>query len=111
MNNLTEAKADVKPVWESLRHRDTWIMSLRYIGTCGSFIGYSAAFPTLLKTVFGRGDIALTWAFLGAGFGSVIRPLGGRRADRIGGARITVVSTASRPGSSAHTLSKGCSRR
>jgi MFS transporter, NNP family, nitrate/nitrite transporter len=94
MNNLSEAKADVKPVWQSLRHPDTWIMSLLYIGTFGSFIGYSAAFPTLLKTVFGRGDIALTWAFLGAGIGSVIRPLGGKLADRIGGARITAVSFA-----------------
>jgi len=56
------------------------------------FIGYSAAFPTLLKTVFGRGDIALTWAFLGAGTGSVIRPVGGKLADRIGGARITAAS-------------------
>jgi MFS transporter, NNP family, nitrate/nitrite transporter len=92
MNNLTEAKADVKPVLQSLRHRDTWIMSLLYIGTFGSFIGYSAAFPTLLKTVFGRGDIALAWAFVGAGIGSVIRPLGGKLADRIGGARITAVS-------------------
>ncbi len=92
MNNLTEAKADVKPVLESLRHPDTWIMSLLYIGTFGSFIGYSAAFPTLLKTVFGRGDIALAWAFLGAGIGSVVRPLGGRLADRIGGARITAMS-------------------
>jgi NNP family nitrate/nitrite transporter-like MFS transporter len=92
MNNLTEAKADVRPVLESLRHPDTWIMSLLYIGTFGSFIGYSAAFPTLLKTVFGRGDIALAWAFLGAGIGSVIRPLGGKLADRIGGARITAAS-------------------
>ena len=92
MNNLTEAKADVKPVFQSLRHADTWIMSLLYIGTLGSFIGYSAAFPTLLKAVFDRGDIALTWAFLGAGIGSVARPLGGKLSDRIGGARITAVS-------------------
>nr|WP_235622125.1 nitrate/nitrite transporter [Mycolicibacterium austroafricanum] len=94
MNNLTEAKADVKPVWESLRHADTWIMSLLYIGTFGSFIGYSAAFPTLLKAVFDRGDIALMWAFLGAGIGSVARPLGGKLSDRVGGARITAVSFA-----------------
>lgn len=92
MNNLTEAKADVKPVLQALGHAQTWIMSLLYIGTFGSFIGYSAAFPTLLKTVFGRGDIALTWAFLGAGIGSVIRPVGGRLADRMGGARITAAS-------------------
>jgi NNP family nitrate/nitrite transporter-like MFS transporter len=89
MDNLAEAKADVKPVWQALRHADTWIMSLLYVGTFGSFIGYSAAFPTLLKTVFGRGDIALSWAFLGAAIGSLIRPVGGRLADRIGGARIT----------------------
>jgi MFS transporter, NNP family, nitrate/nitrite transporter len=96
MDNLTEAcakgRADVKPVWQALRHPDTWVMSLLYIGTFGSFIGYSAAFPTLLKTVFGRGDIALTWAFLGAGIGSVIRPVGGKLADRMGGARITAAS-------------------
>jgi NNP family nitrate/nitrite transporter-like MFS transporter len=67
-------------------------MSLLYVGTFGSFIGYSAAFPTLLKTVFGRGDIALSWAFVGAGIGSVIRPLGGKLADRIGGARVTAAS-------------------
>lgn len=92
MNNLTEAKADVKPVWQSLRHRDTWVMSLLYIGTFGSFIGYSAAFPTLLKAVFDRGDIALTWAFLGALIGSIARPLGGKLSDRHGGARITALS-------------------
>ncbi|MBW0012174.1 nitrate/nitrite transporter [Mycobacterium sp.] len=92
MDNLTEAKADVTPVLQSLRHADTWVMSLLYIGTFGSFIGYSAAFPTLLKTVFGRGDIALAWAFVGAAIGSVIRPLGGKLADRIGGARITAAS-------------------
>jgi MFS transporter, NNP family, nitrate/nitrite transporter len=94
MNNLSEAKADVAPVWQSLRHSDTWILSLLYIGTFGSFIGYSAAFPTLLKTVFNSGDLALTWAFLGAGIGSLARPLGGRLSDRLGGARVTAVSFA-----------------
>lgn len=94
MNNLSEAKADVRPVWQSTRHVDTWIMSLLYIGTFGSFIGYSAAFPTLLKTVFDRGDIALAWAFLGAGIGSIARPFGGWLSDRKGGAPITVLSFA-----------------
>jgi MFS transporter, NNP family, nitrate/nitrite transporter len=94
MDNLAEAKADVKPVWSSLRHADTWIMSLLYIGTFGSFIGYSAAFPTLLNAVFNRSDIALQWAFLGAGIGSISRPLGGRLSDRIGGARVTAASFA-----------------
>jgi MFS transporter, NNP family, nitrate/nitrite transporter len=94
MDNLTEAKADVRPVLTSLRHRDTWIMSFLYIGTFGSFIGYSAAFPTLLKTAFNRPDIALTYGFAGALVGSVARPLGGRLADRFGGARITLAAFA-----------------
>jgi NNP family nitrate/nitrite transporter-like MFS transporter len=94
MDNLSEAKADVKPVWSALRHVDTWVMSLLYIGTFGSFIGYSAGFPTLLSGVFHRSDIALQWAFLGAGIGSIARPLGGRLADRVGGARITAASFA-----------------
>jgi NNP family nitrate/nitrite transporter-like MFS transporter len=82
----------VRPVWQSLRNADTWVMSVLYIGTFGSFIGYSAAFPTLLKTVFDRGDIALAWAFLGAGVGSVSRPFGGWLSDRVGGARVTAFS-------------------
>lgn len=92
MDNLTEAKADVRPVLWSLRHGDTWVMSFLYIGTFGSFIGYSAAFPTLLKTVFERPDIALSWSFLGACVGSVARPLGGRLSDRLGGSRVTMAS-------------------
>jgi MFS transporter, NNP family, nitrate/nitrite transporter len=92
MDNLSEAKADLKPTSMALRHADTWLMSLLYIGTFGSFIGYSTAFPSLLKAVFHRPDIALGYAFLGAAIGSVSRPIGGRLADRFGGARITVLS-------------------
>jgi NNP family nitrate/nitrite transporter-like MFS transporter len=94
MDNLVEAKADVRPVWESMRHGQTWVMSALYVGTFGSFIGYSAAFPTLLKAVFHRPDIALSWAFVGAGIGSLARPVGGKLSDAIGGARVTLVSFA-----------------
>jgi NNP family nitrate/nitrite transporter-like MFS transporter len=92
MDNLSSVRNDRGAAADALRDPHTAMMSFLYIGTFGSFIGYSAAFPTLLKTVFGRGDIALAWAFLGAGIGSVIRPVGGKLADRIGGARITAVS-------------------
>lgn len=92
MDNLREAKADPKPTARSLKHGHTWLMSFLYIGTFGSFIGYSAAFPTLLAVVFGRPDIALAWGFLGALVGSISRPLGGRLADRIGGSRVTLVT-------------------
>jgi NNP family nitrate/nitrite transporter-like MFS transporter len=94
MDNLREAKADPKPTARSLRHGHTWLMSFLYIGTFGSFIGYSAAFPTLLAVVFGRPDIALSWGFLGALVGSLSRPLGGRLADRLGGSLVTVIAFA-----------------
>jgi NNP family nitrate/nitrite transporter-like MFS transporter len=89
MDNLREAKADVGGTAVAATRSQTWLVSFLYIGTFGSFIGYSAAFPTLLKTVFERPDIALTYGFLGALVGSVSRPLGGRLSDRLGGARIT----------------------
>src|SRR5690554_643148 len=92
MDNLREAKADPAPTARSLRHGHTWLLALLYIGSFGSFIGYSAAFPTLLVVVFERADIALTWGFLGALVGSLARPYGGMLADRWGGARITLVS-------------------
>ncbi len=92
MDNLREAKADPGPTLRALGHGHTWIMAGLYIGSFGSFIGYSAAFPTLLAVTFDRADIALTWGFLGALVGSLARPYGGRLADKWGGARITIVS-------------------
>ena len=59
-------------------------MSFIYIGTFGSFIGYSAAFPLLIKTQFPAVTIAI--AFLGPLVGSLSRPLGGLLADKVGGA-------------------------
>jgi NNP family nitrate/nitrite transporter-like MFS transporter len=62
-------------------------MSYIYIGTFGSFIGYSAAFPLLLKTQFPEVTVGI--AFLGPLVGSLSRPLGGLLADKVGGAIIT----------------------
>ena len=68
-----------------VKRKHTWIMACLYIGTFGSFIGYSAAFPLLIKTQFPAITIAI--AFLGPLVGSLSRPLGGWLADKIGGAR------------------------
>jgi len=87
MNNLTSAKSSFKDQIAITRNKHTWIMSFIYIGTFGSFIGYSAAFPLLIKTQFPTVTIAI--AFLGPLVGSLSRPLGGLLADKIGGAIMT----------------------
>src|SRR5580692_7723616 len=87
MNNLTSARSTFRDQLAVVRHKHTWIMAWLYIGTFGSFIGYSAAFPLLLKTQFPT--VTANLAFLGPLVGSIARPLGGRLADRIGGARVT----------------------
>jgi NNP family nitrate/nitrite transporter-like MFS transporter len=87
MNNLTGAKSPLKNQLIIVRRKHTWIMSWIYIGTFGSFIGYSAAFPLLIKTQFPA--VTVTVAFLGPLVGSVVRPIGGLLADRIGGAVVT----------------------
>jgi NNP family nitrate/nitrite transporter-like MFS transporter len=98
MDSLTQAKADTSSYTRALGHGQTWIMSLLYIGTFGSFIGYSFALPLVIKTTFpeflAQHQFIATYlaglGFVGALIGSVSRPLGGLLSDRIGGARVTL---------------------
>ncbi len=87
MNNLASAKSSFKDQLAIVKRKHTWIMSFIYIGTFGSFIGYSAAFPLLLKTQFPEVTVGI--AFLGPLVGSLSRPLGGLLADKVGGAIVT----------------------
>ena len=111
---------EIKPILERqyriFSNRHTWIMSVIYTMTFGSFIGYSAGFALAIKVVFGfkhidvdgvlthdtpnpDGPSALTYAWMGPFIGAFIRPIGGWVADRLGGARVTnyvsIVMTAS----------------
>ncbi|WP_229795870.1 MFS transporter, partial [Saccharothrix coeruleofusca] len=92
MDSLTQAKPDGTSYKLALTNKHTWVMSFLYIGTFGSFIGFSFAFPSLIKLSFAdyKGFVAL--AFLGALIGSVSRPFGGWLADRFGGARVTLAT-------------------
>src|ERR1700680_3134339 len=61
MNNLTSARSTFKDQVAILGRKHTWVMSYIYIGTFGSFIGYSAAFPLLIKTQFPEVTIAIAF--------------------------------------------------
>lgn len=102
MDNLGTARSAPREQLQVVREPHTWIMALLYIGTFGSFIGYSAAMPLLIKLNFwvpepaplGTGVFFAYYAFLGAGVGSLTRPVGGWLADRLGGARVTLAAFA-----------------
>jgi len=87
MNNLTSARSSLKEQLVIMKRKHTWVMSYIYIGTFGSFIGYSAAFPLLIKTQFPTVTVGI--AFLGPLVGSLSRPFGGWLADKVGGANVT----------------------
>ncbi|MDQ2690314.1 MAG: NarK/NasA family nitrate transporter [Chloroflexota bacterium] len=98
MDSLSQARSDGRAYAMALRQPQTWVMSLLYIGTFGSFIGYSFALPLVIKNTFpeflaGHPFIATYLAglaFVGALVGSVARPLGGWMSDKVGGARVTL---------------------
>ncbi|HEX2097808.1 MAG TPA: MFS transporter, partial [Rubrobacteraceae bacterium] len=89
MNNLRVSQAPPKEQALVMKRKHAWIMSYLYIGTFGSFIGYSASFPLLIKTQFPENLALVFWAPLGPILGSLVRPIGGWLSDRFGGARIT----------------------
>jgi NNP family nitrate/nitrite transporter-like MFS transporter len=101
MDDIAHAKTDTKSQLAVVKHKATLIMAFLYIGTFGSFIGYSASMPLLIKLNFWRQPVPAVvgiginfafYAFLGALVGSLTRPLGGYLADKFGGAKVTLVS-------------------
>ena len=86
------------PQYRIFKSKHNWIMTWLYTMTFGSFIGYSAAFPLLVKIVFGElpdGSVnpnainPFAYAWLGPLVGSLIRPVGGWLSDKLGGANVT----------------------
>jgi NNP family nitrate/nitrite transporter-like MFS transporter len=93
MDNLTSVRSEKHAMRDVCRDGYTWVMSLLYIGTFGSFIGFGFAFGQVLQVQF-KADFstpikAAYLTFLGPLLGSLIRPLGGWLADRVGGAVVT----------------------
>jgi len=112
---LKQIPGDIKPnlqrQFKIFSNPHTWVMSVIYTMTFGSFIGYSAAFALAIKVIFGfshltvngvlthdtlnpNGPSALMYAWMGPFIGALIRPIGGWVADKVGGALVTQVVTA-----------------
>ncbi|MFG1934386.1 nitrate/nitrite transporter [Mycobacterium sp. NPDC048908] len=98
MDNLEQHKIDLTAMAAILKVRDTWVISLLYIGTFGSFIGFAFAFGQVLQINFTAGGQsaaqaslhAAQIAFVGPLLGSLSRVYGGKLADRVGGGRVTL---------------------
>ena len=74
------------------KNKHTWFCTVTYVMTFGSFSGFSAAFPLMIKTIYGtfpNAPDALTYAFLGPLIGSATRVIFGFVADKTGGAILT----------------------
>jgi NNP family nitrate/nitrite transporter-like MFS transporter len=96
MDNLSGARNDKRAMRQITRDPQTWVISLLYIGTFGSFIGFGFAFGQVLQVQF-KADFntpvkAAYLTFLGPLIGSLLRPVGGALADKFGGARITFMN-------------------
>jgi MFS transporter, NNP family, nitrate/nitrite transporter len=98
MDNLRNQRSNLGAMVEALRYKHSWVMSFLYIGTFGSFIGFSFAFGQVMQINYlAGGDTAAQAslhaaqiAFIGPLLGSVARPFGGKLADRIGGGKVTL---------------------
>jgi NNP family nitrate/nitrite transporter-like MFS transporter len=88
MNDLASARASFREQAVVFGRKHNWLMCWLYIGTFGSFIGYSAGLPLLIKSQFAGID-PVRYAFLGPLVGALVRPVGGWLADKLGGARVT----------------------
>ena len=106
-----QVRGNLQRQYRIFGNRHTWVMSVIYTMTFGSFIGFSAAFPLAIKVIFGYshvvgadgvmthdtvnpgGPSALMYAWMGAFIGALIRPVGGWISDKVGGALVTQIIT------------------
>jgi len=93
-----DIKENLNTQFAIFKNKHNWIMTYLYTMTFGSFIGYSAAFPLLIRVVFGElpdgspnpnAPDPFAYAWLGPLVGSIIRPVGGWLSDKLGGAKVT----------------------
>lgn len=102
-------KENIAKQFEIFRDKHTWSMTLLYIVTFGSFIGFSMALPLSITVIFGVSHVpgadgvmthtlknpnapsAFTYAWIGPFVGAAIRPIGGWISDKVGGSIVTQI--------------------
>ena len=105
-------KDNIAAQFAIFRNKHTWSLTLLYIVTFGSFIGFSMALPLSITVIFGISHVpdaagvmqhtlknphapsALTWAWIGPFVGALVRPIGGWVSDKVGGSIVTQVISA-----------------
>ncbi|SCU85928.1 nitrate/nitrite transporter [Cupriavidus necator] len=89
MHDIADAKASFAEQAVIFKRKHNWLMCWLYVGTFGSFIGFSAGLALLTKSQF-PGVNPTAYAFLGPLVGALTRPVGGWISDKLGGARVTL---------------------
>src|SRR5690606_7413109 len=105
-------KENIQKQFAIFRNKHTWSMTVLYVLTFGSFIGFSMALPLSITVIFGEQHIydavsqtwshvknpaapsALTYAWIRPCVGALIRPVGGWRSDKVGGSIVTQMISA-----------------
>ena len=100
-------KENVAKQFAIFSNKHTWSLTILYIVTFGSFIGFSMALPLSMKVIFGvshvpdangvmqhtlanpNGPAILAYAWIGPFVGAAIRPVGGWISDKVGGSIVT----------------------
>lgn len=108
-----EMKANISKQFAIFKNKHTWSMTVLYVLTFGSFIGFSMALPLSITVIFGFQHVvdpatglmthtlknpnapsALTYAWIGPFVGALIRPVGGWISDKVGGSIVTQIISA-----------------
>jgi MFS transporter, NNP family, nitrate/nitrite transporter len=91
MHHIAAVPSSFREHFSILKYKHVWLMSWLYLGTFGSFIGFSAGLPLLIKIQFPDINPA-QYAFLGPLLGALVRPIGGWISDKLGCAVVTLSS-------------------
>jgi len=88
------ARGDFAEQFQVLKLKHTWVQTILYTMTFGTFSGFAASTPLLIREVFKGVENApdpLAYAWIGPLVGALIRPLGGMLSDKIGGSSTTML--------------------